>query len=367
MEEKKSSRKVFAGGIILLILVLAGVIILSLKQNESIAAEREDRENKLLAGPPVKVIKAAQTTTGHELTLIAEVRPFQSVTLYAKTSGYLEQILVDKGDKVTKGQLIGTIIAPEIDQDYEAAKADMENKKRILTRDQSLLEKNYISFQDKEQSETALKVAEARLKSIEQQQQYRSLRAPFTGTVTARYADAGALMQNATNASSGALPVVMISQLDKVRIYVYVEQRDASYMKAGYPVKISLFENPEEPIEATVTRISGELDPKTRMMLTEIDLDNKDNKVMPGSFVQVKIQSPGEPRLQIPREALVIKEGKYFVAITTKESTLHFQPIKIGENTGDKITVLEGITENDTIAINVGDSLEEGQKVVVKS
>ncbi|HEY5823368.1 MAG TPA: hypothetical protein VIT44_03325, partial [Cyclobacteriaceae bacterium] len=88
MEEKKSSRKVFAGGVILLILVLAGVILLSLKQSESIAAEREDRANKLLAGPPVKVIKAAQTTTGHELTLIAEVRPFQSVTLYAKTSGY---------------------------------------------------------------------------------------------------------------------------------------------------------------------------------------------------------------------------------------------------------------------------------------
>jgi multidrug efflux pump subunit AcrA (membrane-fusion protein) len=93
---------------------LAGVIILSLKQSESIAAERKDRANKLLAGPPVKVIKAAQTTTGHELTLIAEVRPFQSVTLYAKTSGYLEQILVDKGDKVTKGQLIGTITAPYV-------------------------------------------------------------------------------------------------------------------------------------------------------------------------------------------------------------------------------------------------------------
>lgn len=366
MEEKKSSRKVFAGGVIIVILVLAGVIVLSLKQSESVAAEREDRENKLLAGPTVKITKATQTTTGHELTLIAEVRPFQSVTLYAKTSGYLEEILVDKGDKVKKGQLIGTIIAPEIDQDYIAAKADMENKERILTRDKSLLEKNYISFQDKEASETALKVAQARLKSIEQQQGYRSLRAPFDGTITARYADAGALMQNATNASSGALPVVMISQLEKVRIYVYVEQRDASYIKAGYPVAISLFENAENKIAATVTRISGELDPKTRMMLTEIDLDNKDSKVIPGSFVQVKIQSPGEPRLQIPREALVIKEGKYFVALTTKENTLHFQSIKIGDNTGDKITVLEGISDTDTIALNVGDSLEEGQKVVVK-
>jgi len=367
MEERKSSRKVFAGGIILLILVIAGVVILSLKQNESVAAEREDRANKLLAGPTVKVVKATQTTTGHELTLIGEVRPFQSVTLYAKTSGYLENILVDKGDKVTKGQLIGTIIAPEIDQEYNAAQADLENKRKILTRDQSLLEKNYISYQDKEQSETAVKVAEARLKSIQQQQSYRSLTAPFSGTVTARYADPGALMQNATNASTGALPVVMISQLDKIRIYVYVEQKDATYIRAGYPVSINLFEKPEERIQATVTRFSGELDPKTRMMLTEIDLDNRDNKIIPGSFVQIHIQSPGEPQLQIPREALIIKEGKYFVAIAKADNTIHFQQIKIGENNGEKITVLEGITETDNLALSVGDSLEEGQKIVAKS
>ena len=94
----------------------------------------------------------------------------------------------------------------------------------------------------------------------------------------------------------------MISQLDKVRIYVYVEQKDATYLKDGYPVEISLFENANGKIPATVTRISGELDPKTRMMLTEIDLDNSKNLVIPGSFVQVNIQSPGLPRLQIPRD-----------------------------------------------------------------
>ena len=369
MEEqvvKKSSRRIFAGGILLLATVLAGVVILLLRQKESVAAEREDREHKSLAGPAVKVVKAELKKGGREFTLIGEVRPFQSVTLYAKTSGYLEKILVDKGDEVTKGQLLATIIAPEIDQDYTAAKADLENKKKILERDKSLLEKNYISFQDKEQSETAVKVAEARLTSIEAQQQYRSLRAPFTGTITARYADAGALMQNATNASSGALPVVVISQLDKVRIYVYVEQKDAAYLKPGYPVKISSFEKPEEKIEAKITRISGELDPKTRMMLTEIDMDNSKHIVIPGSFIQATIESPGASRLMIPREALVIREGKYFVTTVTADSAIHFQSVKIGDNTGDRIVVLEGITEGETLAINVGEGLEEGQKITIK-
>jgi membrane fusion protein (multidrug efflux system) len=152
-----------------------------------------------------------------------------------------------------------------------------------------------------------------------------------------------------------------------VRIYTYVEQKDASYIKEGYPVDLILFENSNEKIEASVTRISGELDPRTRMMLTEVDLDNKDAKVIPGSFVQVRIQSPGAPLLQIPREALIIKEGKYSVATVTSESTLHFQSIRIGENTGDRIVVLEGLNEGDTIALNIGDSQEEGQKVIVQN
>lgn len=361
----QSSRKIYTGGIILLLLASVAVVMIFLNRRDSIAAERVVRENKLLAGPTVKVTRAILSKGGRTFSLIGEVRPFQSVTLYAKTSGYMEKILVDKGDKVKQGQVIATIIAPEIDQDYVSAQADLENKKKILQRDQSLLEKKFISQQEKDQSETAVRVAQARLKSITEQREYRTLRAPFDGTVTARYADPGALLQNATNASSGALPVVVISQLDKVRIYVYVEQKDATYLKDGYPVVISPFENPSTKIPAQVTRISGELDAKTRMMLTEIDLDNANNIVIPGSFVQVNIESPGLPKLQILREALVIKEGKYFVATVT-DSKIHFLPIRIGENTGEKITVLEGITEADVLAMNIGDSLEEGQKVMVQ-
>ncbi len=369
MAQPKASntRRIFIGGAIILLAAIIGVILLALKQNESVAAERQERAAKMEAGPIVKTVKATKSKGGREFTLIGEVRPFQSVTLYAKTSGYMNKINVDKGDKVKKDQIIATIVAPEIDQEYNSAVADLENKKKILARDETLLAKNYISAQEKEQSETAVRIAKARLSSISEQREYRILRAPFDGTVTARYADVGALVQNAANASSGALPVVMVAQLDKVRIYTYVEQKDASYIKDGYPVNIVLFEKTNEKIAATVTRISGELDPRTRMMLTEIDLDNSDNKVIPGSFVQVMIESPGVPKLQIPREALIIKEGgKYSVATITENNTLHFVPVKIGENTGDKITILEGLNEGETIALNIGDSYEEGQKVIVQ-
>lgn len=147
---------------------------------------------------------------------------------------------------------------------------------------------------------------------------------------------------------------------------MYVEQKDVSSLKLDYPADILLFENGDAKIPATITRISGELDPKTRMMLTEIDLDNSDKKVIPGSFVQVRIQLPGPSSLQIPREALIVKDGKYSVAMVTAKSTLHFQPVKIGENTGEKITIIEGIAEGDKLALNIGDSQEEGQKVIVQ-
>ena len=364
-QQRRSPGKLFTGGIIIGVVVVVGVAVLFFKQNESVAGERDRRAAELKAGPTVKVAQVTQTSDSRELVLIGEARPFQTVTLYAKTSGYLDKMLVDKGDKVTKGQLLATITSSEIDQDYNAALADLENKRRILKRDESLLEKEYISHQDKEQSETAVRVAEARLNSIREQQQYRSLRAPFTGTITARYADPGALVQNAINASTGALPIVTVSQLDQVRVYVYVEQKDASFLKTGYPVEITLVENPDVKIAASITRITGELDAKTRMMLTEIDIANKDHVLIPGSYVQAHIRTPGATRLQIPGGALIIKGQKYF-APKIKAGVLSFLPIQIGENTGDKITVLDGLKEGDTLALNIGESLVEGQKVRIQ-
>jgi membrane fusion protein, multidrug efflux system len=364
--KESSPGRIIAGGIFILIAIVAGIVLLFFRQNKGVAGERDKRADAFKNGPVVKVSKATKSGSTHELVLIGEVRPFRSVTLYSKISGYLKRILVDKGDKVAEGQLIAEVITPEIDQEYNSALADLDNKKRILGRDKSLLDKQYISSQEKEQSETDVKIAEARVNSVRQQQQYKYLKAPFSGTITARYADPGALVQNATNASTGALPVVNISQLDKVRIYVYVEQRDAGFLKNDYPVVITMSEKPDVKIEASITRISGELDPKTRMMLTEIDLSNTTNQVIPGSYVQVHILSPDDSHLQIPRGALVIKEGKYFVLKVGADSTIHFSPIRIGENTGDLITVLEGLTAEDALALDIGESLEDGQKIRIQ-
>lgn len=366
MKDKNQTKRRIAlllGGGVLILVAAIGLLLLIGSRNKSIAKETDDRTEAFRNGPVVKAVAVTHSEPRRELILIGEARPFQNTILYAKTGGYLDKIYVDKGDKVRQGQLLATIISPEVDQDYQAAVADLENKRKILERDQKLLQKDYISTEDKEQTETSVKVAEARVRSLKEQQEYKNITAPFSGTVTARFVDAGALVQNATSSQTSALPVVTISELGRIRIYVYIEQKDAAYVRNGYPVNISLPERPGFSVKAKVARLSGELDPRTRMMLTEIDLPNTDNAIIPGSYVQVHIEGPATTYLQIPSDALVIRKNKFFVPVVKPDNTLHFQEIQLGENTGVTATVLQGLKDSDRVAVHIGEDLTEGQKV----
>lgn len=268
---------------------------------------------------------------------------------------------------MTEGEELAYVDNPEIDQQYNAAVTDLENKKKIAARDKDLLAKKFISQEDADLSQTNADVAAANVKSLEEQQQYQYIRAPFSGTITARYVDPGALIQNADNAQTSAQPVVTMAQLEKLRVYAYVEQRDASNLKTGDSVDITLTERPDVHVKATITRIAGELDPHTRMMLTEVDIENKDNTIVPGSYVQVHIKLPIKDQskaLIIPSVALIINKGKTLVATIDKDSVLHFKGVTVLRNTGE-IVCVSGIGEGDRVALSVGESLTDGQKVRV--
>src|SRR5205085_1644932 len=150
------------------------------------------------------------------------------------------QILVDKGDAVGAGQVLAVIESPELDQQYEAALADARNKRVNADRFRALAKQNASSAQEAERYETDAAVAEANLKAIETLKSYEVIRAPFTGRVTARYADPGALMQNATSAQTGALPVLTVSETGRLRVYAYVDQQDAPLVGVGTPAEITV-------------------------------------------------------------------------------------------------------------------------------
>ena len=363
---KTSYIKLLITGLILLVVIGGGIAAIYITKKHKTETEAELRAKELKAGPLVKTALATASSGVKELVLIGEARPYQTSTLYAKISGYLEKINVDKGDKVTEGQLLAYINNPEIDQQYNSALADLENKKKIADRDKKLLEKKFIAQEQADISQTAVDMAQSTVKSLTEQQQYKSLKAPFTGTITARYVDVGALIQNAINSQTSAQPVVTLAELGRLRIYVYVEQRDASFLKTGYPVEITLTEKPDVHIKATVTRMSGELDPRTRMMLCEVDIDNKDNQIVPGSYVQVHIKNPADAKMSkiiVPSIALIIHKNKTMVATVDKDSILHFKEVTISANTGEKVGITSGINEGERVALSVGESILDGQKV----
>jgi membrane fusion protein, multidrug efflux system len=259
--------------------------------------------------------------------------------------------------------MLATLISPETDESLRSAETDLENKRRILARDTALLRKQYISVEEEQDAETSVRMAEASVRSLKQQQQYKNIVAPFSGTVTERFADPGALVQNATTSQVAALPLFTIAKLDELRIYIYVEQQNASLVRPGYPVTITLPEKSAKMLTAKVTRQAGDLDPQTRTELVEIDYDNRHQDIVAGSFVNVHLKGPAASNMRISSDALIIKGEKYFAAVIARDSTLHFRPIDIGENTGVYVVVYSGLDTSDKVALNVRSDLQDGAKV----
>jgi membrane fusion protein (multidrug efflux system) len=363
MSNNKTGWKVWLGGLLVVGLAAFGFIFMALKKKASLDTETNSRVKQAQEGPVVKAVKAGGNASDKGLVFIGEARPFQEATLYAKTGGYMNKILVDKGDDVRQGQLLATIISPETDQAYNAAIADLDNKQKIWARDSALVKKEYVSKEEAETSETAVQMARAQVQSLREQMGYKNLTAPFAGTVTARFADPGALVQNATSSQTSSQPVVTLSELGRVRIYIYVPQIDAAFVQNGYPVTITSTDRPEWQLKASITRIAGELDPKTRMMLAEIDVANGKRELIPGSYLQVVLQTPDQKTLAIPSEALVVRSGKYFVPVVDSLHVLHYQPVTIGKNDGAFVAILSGVRRGDLVGLNVSPELKENQKV----
>ncbi len=331
----------------------------------NLAHEEQVRAATVDAGPRVAVVTVGESPKERVITLLGEARPFVSATLYAKVSGYLKEIGVDKGDRVRADQVLAVIESPELDHQYQAAVADAKNKRLDAERAKTLVKRDMISQQEADTAEAAAEVAEANVRALATQKSYEILHAPFNGMVVARYADPGALVQNAATAQTSALPVVTVAQTDRLRVYVYPDQRDAHLIRDGDPAEITLPERPELHLRARVTRTSGQLDVKTRTMLTEIDFDNTSNVILPGSFVQVnlRIREANAGALEIPSEALVMRGNKAFVAFVMPDNRIVHRPVVIGVDEGPRVRILSGIKKGDRIALNLGESVADGGRI----
>jgi membrane fusion protein, multidrug efflux system len=349
---------------IALIAVAAGVWWYFLKSREvKEAEEAKAKAAQLAAGPNVTVAKSQRGPNIRRLTLVGEALPAKSTTLYSKVGGYLTRINVDVGDRVSAGQVIAEIQSPELDAQIATITTSLENKRQIARRTEDLAKQGFYSQQTLDNANTEVRVAESQINEIKTLGSYRTIRAPFAGVITGRFADPGALVTNAASNQTAALPLVTVADTSRLKVTVYVEQADAPYAKPGLDAEVVDAATVDRKVAAKVTRVSGELDARTRTLRTEVEFDNKAGTFFAGSFVNVSLLIPATSFIEVPAGALINRDKKTWVATIDSENKAHLVPIVMASTDGKVLRIASGLDEGVTVAVSPPAGLADGAKV----
>jgi len=361
--------------VFLLFLFIAGVITFLMRKKETNALAKE---TELYSVPTVAVVQPKAEPGDDELVLPANLQAFEESPIFARTNGYLVRWYKDIGSKVQKGELLATLDTPEVDQELSQARASREQIRAQLQiakisadRWSNLRKSDSVSQQEADQQASAYQQAEANLaaadanvRRLEQLESFKNVYAPFSGVLTRRNVDPGALI----NAGAGATGKELfdVARVDPLRVYVAVPQAYAPAIRAGLKAAITLQEFPGQKFMGTVARTANAIDPATRTLLTEVDVPNKDGKLLPGSFGQVHFATgTSVPRITIPVNTMLFRAEGARVAVVGGDGKVQLRPITIGRDFGTTLEILGGLDGKEQLVINPSDSLESGQQVHV--
>jgi RND family efflux transporter MFP subunit len=388
---------------IFLVLVAIGVFPRLARQREALAASREAPATH----PVVSLIHAKQGEPTSELLLPGNIEPLYSANLYARVDGYLDRRSVDIGAKVRSGQVLAVISSPEVDQQLlqaqatlaqseaslqqakaalEQAKANAELTRLTKERDIPLGEQHAISQQivdsavqshnarlaDVTAAAANIAAAEANVTAnranvsrLLQTQSFERIVAPFDGVITARNVERGDLVS--TGSSAASKPLFSIAQSGTLRIQIDVPQSEAVNIKDGQIASVDVKERLGRAYTGTVIRNAAALDNAARTMLTEVQLDNADNYLLPGMYAQVKFTlSQQRTSLIIPTSSLVVDHSGMHVVAVDASHTIHFVPVTIGKDMGKEVEILNGLHGNESLVSSPSDLLNEGEHVEVR-
>ncbi|MFI5395096.1 MAG: efflux RND transporter periplasmic adaptor subunit [Candidatus Binatia bacterium] len=344
--------------------VVAFVVTAVLVRARDLRVQRQtaELEQQVAQGRRVLVTPVRHASPSRTLELPATIHGFVETPIYAKIAGYLKTISVDKGDRVTRGQVLAVLESPELDQQVANARANYDIQALTNQRNQELVKQALIARQVGDESRAAMLQAKATLDQLQVLQNYQVIRAPFDGVVSARYVDPGALIPQATTPTTGS-PIVALATLSPVRVYADVPQSAAPLIQNGAPVTITVTEYPGREFKGSVTRHPDTLRPATRTMLVEADIPNEDLSLLPGMYAKVtfNVAAPAGPPL-VPDDALVFQGGKVYVPVV-RDNRLHLTQVTLGYDDGRSVEVPEGIGPDDLVAVNLGQSVHDGEAV----
>lgn len=347
---------------IYLFIPLIGLLLFSCGRNK--ASVKDEDRNK----PTVLVSNSQQYEFNTYLQISGTAKPNQSVKLFAMTSGYLRQLKADIGDFVKEGQTLAILENPELYKEKEKLEAELKGKKSIYERLKSVYDKTpqLTTIADVDKAEAEYESIRAQLNNVLIQINYLYVKAPFSGIVTNRYVDKGAVIQNGLS-NSNPMPLFEIQDLQPIRLTIDIPETDAVLIGKNSEAIITFPELPDAKYTAFVSRIAYGLDQTTHTMKAEIDIPNADLKVRPGMYAKVEIQRSGHKDvLSVPNEAIGNLKGQSFIYVI-KDGIVKKVEIKTGIK-DDKFTeILDGeIKITDQIVVKGKEFCSNGATVNVQ-
>jgi RND family efflux transporter MFP subunit len=385
-------------GVVVLLIIgfFAGYIPLE-KQKAVIAGEALSREQAL---PRAEVIRVGRGSTQSELELPGNIQAVTEAPVLARASGYIKRRLADIGDRVKAGQPLAEIDTPELDQQvveakatvqqahsvldqalagYEQGKSNLELARTSAERWSQLVTRGVVSRQENDTYQTqyqaqlsgvqslekaiaaqrnSVAAADANLARLQQMQDFKVVRAPFDGMITQRNVDTGALVTSANTL------LFRIAQTDTLRTYVNVPQVNSASIHPGQSARLSVSSLPGRFFTGIVARSAKSLDPSSRTLLVEVQVPNRGGELLPGMYAQVDLSSArAHPPLLVPSDALIVRPDANLVAVVRSDNTVHLQRVEVGRDYGDRMEILSGLEDGDTIVPSPGDLAREGLKI----
>ena len=366
------SRRMRIAAIVIPLLVIGGLLLgffPRLRERRTAVADMTQ-----LAIPTVSVVSLTPLKSGDGLILPAEIRPWREASIYARANGYLKDWKTDIGAHVQANQLLAEIETPDLDQQLDQAKAQVVLAQAKLhlaettdVRWQTLLKTVSVSQQEadeksaaRETEAAAVEAERANMRRLQQLVFFERVIAPFDGTVTRREVDIGDLIV----AGSGGRELFHMAQTGKLRVYVHVPEPYALAVAPGQTASLTTPESPGQVFDAKVITTSESIATSSRTLVTELEVDNSKNQILPYSFGELRIKpNDTDPPLTLPSDVLIFRSLGLQVGVVRSDGTVELRSVKVGRDFGQNIEIVSGVTPADRVIANPTDSLVDGVKV----
>jgi membrane fusion protein, multidrug efflux system len=374
-QEKKGRWRFIATSAIAVVLVCAasaGIVLayqMRLQKQTGVLNAQVDR------GPHVLVEPIHPNERAREYDIPITVRGYVETPVYAKIPGYLKTIYVDKGDRVKKGQVIAILESPETDKEVADALANYKLQAITYDRYKYLVKEQVVSQQTADNWHASMLQAQAYYQQNLAMQAYEVVCAPVDGIITARYFDPGAMIPAATapvapTTSPGyptnttSSPIVQMATLQPLRIYAYVPQPLTPLIHDGDLAAVSVGEYPGQEFDGTVTRHPEALFEDSRTMLVEVDLPNRDFKLMPGMYGKLRLTTSANTAagLVAPDDSLLFKDDMVYLPVV-RDNRVHLAQVNLGYDNGIDVVVSGDVRDGDLVAMSVGQAVSDGEPV----